>query len=437
MSLDVNEEDNNNYEGNFHYGVFKDNVRVRQTLKDGVTRLCIMPAFGDPGDPMSWIPYRNADSNQDSNGNHLFTSWIRRYYAYQFVGAKGNQGHFLAPKTFDSNAIDPIARMLEVAKRDRRYYEILGLGEDGKKSTDPDAFMSVLLQAPDELYAINAVCLNPAREEDEGVSCLYTLRKTMVNGKFDVKETGLLSQLNLKNRGVDGTVDPSDFANYYYWGDVTNITRLIPINILKVQVKGVSGKKSFPYFNATPDDKAQPITGTRKMLEGRYFLDDSFNSGVDPADTIERLVDIFQDFPDLIKKSFENQFPGIDNLLRQTGIISSSKVHTPSSGYESEEVGDLSPTNSTYRPGESASKKVVTPSKVDDLPAPTGRSFSPKLTEKVYAPIATGDLPAPMVKESKAPKAPVKTQAGNSAALNEEAMKVLKELDDLDLDRVS
>lgn len=65
------------------------------------------------------------------------------------------------------------------------------------------------------------------------------------------------------------------------------------------------------------------------MLETRQSLADSLNKNQSPSEVIEILIDIFQDYPKLITSAFESSFPGVKNLLKQSGIISSSTVHTP------------------------------------------------------------------------------------------------------------
>jgi hypothetical protein len=422
MSTDINNDSPDDFNSDFHYGVFKPGVRVRQPLREGDTRLLVMPAFGDKSDPLSWVPYRNADAKLDDNGNHLFTTWIKPYYAYQFVGKKA---HFLAPKTYDSEAPDPIARLLEVAGRDPAYYDILGLGPNGKKNTeDKEAYKRVLLQKAEELFAVNAVCLNPSKEEDAGLTCIYSLKKTMIRGKHDVKETGLLAALRLQNRNVRGVVDPADFANYYFWGDITDMEKLIPCRISKVQVKSTSGAKSFPYFSMLPDPDANPVRGTRAMLENRVPLTDIFNEDVDVTDTLERLIDIFSDYPELLKRAFESKYAGVSSMLEKCGVISSSRVNQPG---KNRDVDDEIPGVSNP-PARSAA-----PAATSDLPPPaSGRSFAPKAAPQASE--STEELP-----QASGKKAPAETEApasksgvGTSASVNAEAEKIRQQLAELD-----
>ena len=320
--IDINEpEPEEQQPSTYHFHIFNEGFRIRNTNKEGPTDLVIMPAFLDPTDPLSWTSYRNKQK-VNGEGHHIFTQWIIRYYAYQFIG---KIGHFLAPQTFDRNALDPIKAMYEAAKRNPEYYPILGLGPDGKKNTkDKLAYKQVMLAPAVKMYAVNAVCLNPTNEEDAGQSFIYPLRSTLVEGKHDNKELGLLHSLSIKNRNVDGKVDPSLFDAYYYWGDPTNIEGLLPYRAVKTEAT----PKTFAYFSMLPKE-GDLVRGTNKMLETRQSLADSLNKNQSPSEVIEILIDIFQDYPKLITSAFESSFPGVKNLLKQSGIISSSTVHIP------------------------------------------------------------------------------------------------------------
>lgn len=418
MSTNINDDVDDRYESNTHYGVFKEGLRIRQPFKDEVTRLVILPAFGDPNDNESWEPYRNAGGPRDDNGNYLFSQWIARYYAHQFVGPKGNQGHFLAEgRTDGTDVLDPVAKLVETARRDYRTYgELTGQGPDGKKSKDPQAFMKVQLPQEDELYAVNAVCLNPAKEEDAGLGCVYSLRSTMVRGKHDVKETGLLYNLRIKNRNVD-QIDPADFAKYYYWGDPTDIAGMCPMSVQKI-----SPPKGFSYFNMAPVE-GNLVRGTRAMLQSRAFLGDVFNRGVDPAETIEWLAATFSEYPALLKKAFESSFPGIANMLQATGVVSQSRIHQ--AGLDDDIPGGVTTRPQRQAPADdlpqARGRTTEAPparreAPADDLPAASGRSFGPKGVPAAEQ-NAAENLPA------------AKASVGTTQAINDEADRIRRELE--------
>lgn len=426
---DINDVTGDEDGSDFHYRVFNEGVRSRQPLKDAETRLLIMPAFGDPGDPLSWAAYRNPEANVNSNGDHPLSTWIVPYDAYMFIGKRA---HFLDPREIDKNAPNPVGRLVDYARKTPRYYDICGLNSEGKKnSEDKDAFKRVLLQESETFFAVNAVCLNPAKEEDAGVSCVYSLKKTMVNGKWDVKETGLRYALGIQNRNVRGAVDPADFAQYYYWGDITDISALIPTSIHKVQVKSAGGGKSFPYYNMAPDGEVPSVKGTRKMLETRRFLPDAFNKSIDPQETLEILVSIFEaDHRDLLRGAFESQYPGFSSMLKQTGVISSSRVHQAGVNLDdNDQIPDLpAPTRPrSFAPAPPATTTVVTEVESEELPAATGRVAPTKVTTTVrVAPAAPAADDLPPATPPKTGKAVSKV--GSSEAINAEAERIRREL---------
>ena len=432
MSSNVNDEVEDRYESTIRYGVFKDGLRIRQPYRDQVTKLVLMPAFADPSDPVSWMPYRNASLPVDEKGNHPFSLWITRYYAYQFIGPKGNQGHFFAQGLTDGdkNFIDPVGKLVETARRDYHTYgEITGQGPDGKKSTVKDAYKKVQLSVADELYAVNAVCLNPTREEDAGLSCIYSLRSSMVRSRNkESQDSGLLSKLRLKNRGVEGTVDPADFKSYYYWGDPTDISGMVTMAIEKVNpVKG------FPYYDMKPVE-ANLIRGSRAMLESRSFLEDVFQRDVDPAETIEWLCGAFAEYPALLRKAFESTFPGVASTLKAAGVVSRSRVHQ--AGVDNDNLPGMGDSGEEELAPSRHASAAARRNDVDDLPAPAGATRSSAPAEDLpparrAAPPAD-DLPAPARFAPAPPKsdgAPRTAGVGTNAAIQAEADRIRREVE--------
>ena len=263
---DPNRQDN---KSEFMDLVFTQGTRVRFPHKQGETRLAILPAFADnqegPGDPSNWTYYR------EDTGERLFTRWMEKIHVYPFVAKRAN---IISPKMFDRNAQDPLDRLLQAAKSNPDFYDICGLGPDGKRNTvDKDAYKRTLIQRPDTFYIVNGLCLNPLDESDRGVPAVWNVKETAFTGARGSTDWGLLSQLRQENRNVD-QIDRGSYedfgaflSDYYYWGDITDVARgMIPCRIFKAT--GPNGGANI--FNMKPDDRAGGIIQNLRQARTRY-----------------------------------------------------------------------------------------------------------------------------------------------------------------------
>lgn len=321
MSLfDINEELPSSYSGGTIINkLFRDDVPVRFPKKDGDTVVLVMPAFGPNNE--SYAPYREL-----SGGNYAWTRWATQFRSYQLIGGRLN---YIDPIMFGDGSPDPVKALLDVANTTAEFYHLVNKGPDGKKLEGNPPPPS--LSAPGVKFAMNCVELSPRKSEDNGLSRVFILNETAVKPKArrprngqpaDTGAWGLIAALNMRQRQVEG-VDPGDFSRYYYWGDITNPNALVPCKILK-QSPATGG---MPIWKMEPTQDLAPMQGSQAMLDSRTPLTDLFVES-DPKDIVDILVDIYGgEYPNLIRRAFEATYPGISNVLRQTGVVSPSRVH--------------------------------------------------------------------------------------------------------------
>ena len=303
--------------------VFKEGVRHQFVGKTAEPQLAILPAFADPNgdreDPGNWTNYR-----QDTD-ERLFTSWIEKILIYSFVGKKAN---ILAPQVLGRTRPDPMGNILEAIKNNPDYYPLAGLGPDGKKAKDDEAFRHALIQRPESFYIVNAINLNPEKQTaDSGRVHIWRIKETAITGARGSTDWGLFSQLNLTNRFKKGEEpEPSEFSafgdflsRYYYWGDITDVQRgMTPCRIFRA--KGPNGGREVYNMKPMEDkDLIQPSDDFTELKE-RYVLEDSLVE-TPTGELVDLLMSLFSEYPGLLRSAFEGKYPGMDNLLKQAGII--------------------------------------------------------------------------------------------------------------------
>ena len=327
MSLfDLNEEAPSQYSGGTTINMlFKEGVPVRFPKKDGVTNVLVMPAFG-PGNT-SYVPYRQLTPD----GKWGMTHWAQGFMAYELIGGRLN---LISPASFD-NPVDPVKSLIDVAKSSPEFYHLLGWGADGKKlpwgTNNPPPSLSMA----GAKYAMNCVEINPRKPEDNSLSRVFILKQGAIKPASrrnkdgsDSSAWGLIHELNRTQppRVIEG-VNPGDFSHYYYFGDITDPNGLTPCRIAK-QIPGSGGGA---IWKMEPDANMPLVPANMEMLNSRTPLDkESLFIEPDAKDVIDALVDIYgSQYPQLIRRAFEAQYPGIANMLTQAGVVSHSRVHTP------------------------------------------------------------------------------------------------------------
>jgi hypothetical protein len=171
-----------------------------------------------------------------------------------------------------------------------------------------------------------------------------------------------------------------------------------------------------PIFNMIPLE-GQTYRATLQMLQTRVELPTIFAQN-DPAEVIEILVDIFADHPSLLRRAFERSYPGIDNLLRQSGIVSNSRVHVSApvhqvAGQESDfgaprAQAHTAPVTMEANPAFGASQVFTAPAQEPSFARPIAQPVPPASVPT--APIAV----APIIPASPlAPAAPATTQTAD------------------------
>lgn len=331
MSFDINEEPQQQQQENkYIHKVFKSGVQVRYPAKTGGTTVFVMPAFADKNSvsehdwPTSWVPYRRPDDPK------RFTEWAVRFDSWTLVAGRLN---LYDPSTVDPSALNPMKALYDIAVSAPEFFHLTGRGPDGKKIQSD---VPPVIPASSTSFAINAVELNPRKEDDVNVSRVITVKRTAFRPAYAGKNTGgsnnnwgLLSALDVKNRGIEN-VDPTDFSRIYYWGDITNPGSLVPCTISKMRPP--SG--GMPIFNMVPQE-SEGVThrATINMLSSRVQLSTIFAEN-EPSEIIEVLTDLFSEYPSLVRRAFERSYPGVDNLIKKSGIVSDSRVHQ--AGYSPE-----------------------------------------------------------------------------------------------------
>lgn len=408
MSFDINDDpQQSNSASKYINKLFKPDTQVRFPAKQGNTNVLVMPAFADKGTvsdadwATSWVPYRRPDEPD------RFNQWAVSFNSWTLIGGRLT---LFDPSTNDPHAVNPMKSLFDVANSQPEFYPLVGKGPDGNKLKDGAI---PLIPASSTSFAMNCVETAPRKEDDANVSRVMTVKRTAFKPAYTPKngqgaaEWGLLPELDMKNRGIDN-VDPSDFQRIYYWGDITNPASLVPCSISKMRPP--SGGMAI--FNMTPIE-GQTYRATLQMLQTRVELPTIFAQN-DPAEVIEILVDIFADYRSLLKRSFERSYPGIDNLLRQSGIVSPSRVHQPAQGLESGFTAPQSaplytpPVTLGANPAFGASQVFAAPAQEPSFASPVAQQIPPASVPAT--PIAVAPI-APV--SSLAPAAPATTQTAD------------------------
>jgi hypothetical protein len=391
MALDINDTIENDGSYKSTHMVFKEGVKVKFPDKNADVIFGILPALADPDDRASYLPYRDESTEK-------FTKWATPAFYYPFVNRERS---ILSPTTLDSNAFDPIAELIKVAKAHPDYRVLAGFGADGKRLTD--AFKNPECKLPSKtlIFAVNGIVLYN-RDVPSDEVYIMQLPSTAFKGQggdADKKSTwGLVSQLNLRNRGSS---DDDDFDSKYYWGDITNPHKLVPVKL--AQEKPPTGS-SFKIYNITPQDE-DPVKVGKSVLEKRYDLDNVFYD-IEEGEILEYLVFAFGNVPQLLKLAFSSRVPGFDKML---------KAATAKRSFASEEQEEEEPSVDASRPTrgpiEEATaddfapvqrkRKAVSEVGDEETPISAARSFAPKV-EPEGDEEEQEEAPAPAKKKTKA-----------------------------------
>lgn len=314
--FDINEELPSTYGGgNIINMLWRDGIEFRFPKKDGQITLLVMPAFG-PGNA-GYVPYR-----QLQGGNYIWSRWATQFRSYQLIGGRLN---LIDPIMFGDGAVDPVKALLDVANTTPEFYHLVNKGADGKRLAGDQPPPS--LSTPGVKFALNCVELNPRKPEDVGLSRVHILNETAIKPRARKNDKGagswgLIAELNRRQRNIEG-VDPGDFSHYYYWGDITDPNGLVPCLV----GKSSPATGGMPIWKMEPTDSVPPVQGTQAMLDSRVDLTQLFEEP-DPKEIVDALVDIYgANYPSLIRRAFESQWPGVANMLQQTGVVSHSRVH--------------------------------------------------------------------------------------------------------------
>lgn len=414
--FDINEDLPSDYGDRKYINLeIKEGVEIRFPNKSAAIDVLVMPSFGDKARtpeaefPTSWQPYRDQEGK--------FTQWAAQFKSYTLIGGRLN---LFDVSILDPNAPNPVKALLEVAKADPNFYHLMNLGPNGKKlegNQPPPALSYSTVK-----YAINAVEINPRKEEDRGLSRVMIINRTAIRPPQRIKKDapanvgswGLIAALELRNRNTEG-VNPLDFPAYYYWGDITNPNAL---TVCRVN-KSAPPSGGMPIYNMTPSDGPQ-VPGTLEMLQSRTYLADIF---AEPSakETIEALVEIFgNDHPTLVTRAFERSYPGVANLLQQSGIVSHSTVHQPgavpaasalpapaqaaqsrsflpaAAAPVAQPAAVPAQPTQQFVPASAPAQAAAAPAVATAIPAATTQQFTPAAATQVAAPIPQ-EVPVPLV----------------------------------------
>jgi len=376
MALDINEtiEDDGNFKSS--HMLYKDGVRVKYPDKAAEIHFAILPALADPEDKASYLPYRDEETDK-------FNRWAAPGYYYPFVNRERS---IISPKTHDPKAIDFVEELIKAAKAHPDYQIIAGFGSDGKKIKDAWKNQEVRLPSRSTIFCANSIILYD-RDIPSDEVYLMQIPKTAFKGpggEEGKKSTwGLISALDLRNRGSadDGTIDEK-----YYWGDITDPRKLVPLKIS--QEKSPTGG-TIKIYNVAPQDEDTIKVG-KSVLEKRFDLENIYHDG-DDKEILDYLISAFIDVPQLLKIAFASRVPGFDKLLKAATAKYSFSPDAVDEAVEDED--EFKPSRKTKPepkeddeddiPAVSTRKKRNPADAVadedDDLPDPTPRrSFAPK-----------------------------------------------------------
>lgn len=398
MALDINDtiEDDGNFKSS--HMVYKDGVKVKYPDKNADTFFAILPALADPDDKETYLPCRNEDTGR-------FNQWAAPGYYYPFVN---NERSILSPKTHDPNAFDPIEELIKVARAHPEYQIVAGYGSDGKKVKDAYKNPEVRLPTRTTIFGVNSIILynRDISAEEVYIMQLPSTSFKGQGGEEGKKSTwGLISALNMRNRGSS---DEDEVDEKYYWGDVTDPRKLVPMKL--AQEKSPTGG-TIKIYNVTPQDEDTVKVG-KSLLAKRYDLNDIYHPA-DEKEIIDYLISAFIDLPALLKMAFATKVPGFDKLLKAATAkrsfapaedddddIPMDKPAPKKAAKVEEDDDDLPPVT---RPKKRA---PVEESDDDDLPPQSApkRSFAPKTEEAKGDEAETEDY-APVTQPTRKKKA--------------------------------
>ena len=387
MALDINDTIDNDGGFKSSHMVFRDGVKVKYPDKNADLFFGILPALADPDDKEQYLPYRDEETGK-------FNRWAAPGFYYPFVNRERS---ILSPKTHDPNAFDPIEELIKVAKSHPDYQVIAGFGADGKKLSDAFKNPEVRLPSRTTIFCVNGIVLynRDVPSDEVYIMQLPSTAFKGQGGEEGKKSTwGLISALNLRNRGSS---DEDAVDEKYYWGDVTDPRKLVPVKL--AQEKPPTGS-SFKIYNITPQDEDTVKVG-KAVLAKRYDLESIYHPA-DEKEIIDYLISTFADVPQLLKMAFATKVPGFEKLLKAANTKRSFAPEddeddipmtkpVPKKAKVEEDEDDLPPVT---RPKRRAPEPEVEDS--DDLPPVSApkRSFAPKVEEakaedttEEYAPV--------------------------------------------------
>lgn len=368
MALDINDTIENGDAYQQQHLVYREGTSVRFPDKAADIFLGILPALADPEDMTSYSPYRDSDTGK-------FTNWVTAGYYYPFVNREKS---ILSPKTLDSGAMDPIDELIKSARSHPKFNVLAGFGPDGKKIKDAWKNPECRIPSRTLIFVVNAITLYNRDFPSDQVH-LMQIPSTAFKGQGgeDKKGTwGLVGQLNMRNRGSS---EDDDFDTKYYWGDITDPHKIVPVKLS--QEKPPTGS-SFKIYNLVPEDQDTVKIG-KSVLSKRYNLDNIFYE-ITESEILDYLVYSFIDVPELLRIAFATKVPGFDKLLK---AATAKRSFAPADAEEEEEEialparkkakaedDDLPPFSVPTK------KKEAVLEEEDEIDvAPVKRSFAPKV----------------------------------------------------------
>lgn len=392
-----------------HY-VFKEGLRVRLPARgdDEQTVVHIMPAFADPTNPLSWQRYRDPNP-PPPHKPYRFTSWIRPYDVWEYVGGKA---HIIDPLSFNPESrSNPVKVLFDTIMSNPEWRYLAGKTPEGKKIEGKDAIKDRKIQGKTRKFVFNAV--NPAKvaEREDNMACLYTVSKTAVaGGSGNANNWGLFAALEIPARPVDPNAAAEDYSKRYYWGDITDVAQNMPVRIYKEKPPTGSSMKLYnmePMRNGTPRpipciDGRYPWLETRVPLRADFLFVD-----YDDKHVIDMLEDLFGGHPRILVKAFESTIPGYnETLLQRLGVTSHSTVHQPGTvlgptgaalppSSPPAPTGYAAPAQPPTTPPPAAASAVPAAAPVPATPAPQPYAPQPTAPPPAAAPAASVPAPAP------------------------------------------
>ena len=401
MALDINDtiEDDGSFKST--HMVYKDGVKVKYPDKNADIHFAILPALADPEDKASYLPYRDTETGR-------FNRWAAPGFYYPFVNRERS---ILSPKTHDPNAFDPIEELIKVARAHPEYQIVAGYGSDGKKVKDAWKNPEVRLPARTTIFGVNGIILYD-RETPADEVYILQLPSTSFKGQGGEegkKATwGLISALNLRNRGSS---DEDAFDEKYYWGDITDPRKLVPLKIS--QEKPPTGG-TVKIYNVVPQDE-ETIAIKRPILEKRYDLESIYHEAGE-KEIIDYLISAFIDMPQLLRMAFATKVPGFDKLLKAAtakrsfapeddeddDILMGKPTPKKVKEEDKDDQDDIPPVTRPKK--RNPADAVAGDDDGDDLPPPTKRSFAPKVEKEPEAEETTEEY-APVTQPTRKKKA--------------------------------